>query len=109
MATGVPIPKESWGHWPSGRPKSPYRPKGGFKRVRRIWLQKNPPTFEGYYQCALCPQMVHISEVTLDHIVTRSHAPHLAYELSNLQPAHLLCNTARGSMSMEAWNKRARP
>lgn len=101
----VPVAKSSWGTWPSGKPKNPWRPKGGWYKVRKLWLKLNPPTHEGYYQCALCPEMVHVSEVTLDHILTRSQAPQLVYKLSNLQPAHWLCNTARGSMSMEAWNK----
>jgi 5-methylcytosine-specific restriction endonuclease McrA len=73
---------------------------------RIAWFDQNPPNHQGYYQCALCPQMVHKSEVTLDHIITRSKDKSLKYELSNLQPAHYLCNTARGSMSMEAWNTR---
>lgn len=72
---------------------------------RAAWFDLNPPNHQGYYQCALCPDMVRKDETTLDHVVTRSQRPDLKYELSNLQPAHALCNQARGSMSMEAWNK----
>lgn len=75
-----------------------------WKDAREAWFSLNPPNFQGYYQCALCPQMVHRDECTLDHIQTRSSRPDLKYDLENLQPAHALCNFARGSMSMEAWN-----
>jgi 5-methylcytosine-specific restriction endonuclease McrA len=71
---------------------------------RAAWFDLNPPDHQGYYQCALCPQMVLKTETTLDHIITRSRDPKLKYVLENLQPAHYVCNNQRGSMSMEAWN-----
>jgi 5-methylcytosine-specific restriction endonuclease McrA len=89
-------------------------PRGMFRRVpdklwestKIDWFELNPPDLgEEWYQCALCPKPVHKDEVTLDHIQTRSSRPDLKYKLDNLQPAHYLCNAARGSMSMEAWNK----
>lgn len=77
-------------------------------QCRMEWFEENPPNFEGYYQCALCPYMVLATETTLDHIETRSSHPHLKYVKSNLQPAHLACNTRRGSMTME-WYRDAYP
>lgn len=74
-----------------------------WKLTRRLWFDQNPPPFGEYYQCALCPYMVHRSETTLDHIETRSSRPDLKYVLSNLQPAHGACNVRRGSMTMEAY------
>lgn len=74
--------------------------------TRRLWFMQNPPPFGEYYQCALCPYMVHRSETTLDHIETRSSRPDLKYILSNLQPAHGVCNVRRGSMTMEAYWRR---
>lgn len=74
---------------------------------RAEWLESHPPDIDDlYYQCALCPYPVHKDEVTLDHIVTRSRDKKLIFEHSNLQPAHGRCNVERGSMTMEAWNKR---
>lgn len=103
MATNTgPIPKpiKQKTGWHVGKVKRQWL------QVRRQWLTQNPPTNGDYYECALCGQPVHKDEVTLDHIVTRSHDPNLRYDFDNLQPAHYLCNTARGSMSMEAWNAR---
>jgi hypothetical protein len=77
-----------------------------WSRCRGDWLRTNPPDHNGYYQCALGDDMVHLSEVTLDHIITRSRAPELRYVLSNLQPACEWHNYERGSMTMEAWNAR---
>lgn len=74
---------------------------------RAEWLELNPPDIEDlYYQCALCPYTIHKDEVTLDHIITRSRNKTLKYTHSNLQPTHWSCNAARGSMTMEAWNKK---
>lgn len=91
--------KRVYGYWWMG-------PKADTKwTVCRIaWQDQNPPNHEGYYQCALCPYMVHKKALTLDHILTRSSHPELKYTFSNLQPAHYACNYKRGSMTMEAWN-----
>lgn len=72
---------------------------------RKAWFALNPPDYRGLYVCALCANLVHKKEVTLDHIITRSRDPKLKYDLDNLQPAHFLCNQLRGSMTMEAWNE----
>ncbi|MFJ3394010.1 HNH endonuclease [Leifsonia aquatica] len=37
-----------------------------------------------------------------DHIVPRSKAPELTWELSNLRPAHKRCNEARGNRELVA-------
>lgn len=74
--------------------------------TRKLWFAQNPPTIGEYYQCALCPYMVHQSETTLDHIITRTADVTLKYTLSNLQPAHAICNQVRGSMSMESYRRR---
>ena len=98
-------------------PKPPKRGPKPKKRIRQVidqlwvqtrddWLDLNPPDENGNYQCALCPYWVYKDEVTLDHIITRSRNKALKYEHSNLQPAHWKCNVARGSMTMEAWNRR---
>jgi 5-methylcytosine-specific restriction endonuclease McrA len=66
------------------------------------WRKVNPPNLgEVYYQCALCPEAVHMDEMTLDHIHPRATYPHLKYSLENLQPCHFICNTRKGSMTME--------
>jgi 5-methylcytosine-specific restriction endonuclease McrA len=75
-------------------------------KTRKRWFHFNLPDQDGYYQCALCPRLVHESEVTLDHIVTRSRDVKLKYDLNNLQATHSKCNLDRGSMTMEAWNKK---
>lgn len=92
-----PIPK------PEKRKKK--RPKRIFTVVdqewltfRAEWLEANPPDLgEEYYQCALCPYPVHKDEVTLDHIIPRSRRKDLKYDPLNIQPAHAICNTLKGS------------
>lgn len=68
-----------------------------WQSTRKYWIKNNPPDHAGYYTCGICHQSVHIDEVTIDHKIPRSHAPHLRYEMSNLQPAHWFCNTQKGS------------
>ena len=41
------------------------------------------------------------SATTADHVIPRKHGGSNA--LSNLAPAHLSCNSARGSMTLEEW------
>jgi 5-methylcytosine-specific restriction endonuclease McrA len=77
--------------------------------ARAEWFELNSPDYDGdYYQCGLCPYAVHKDETTLDHIEPKSTHPHLKYVLSNLQPAHEVCNNRKGSMSME-WYRDAYP
>lgn len=87
------INKNSWRHH-----KDPM-----WEITRKLWFEYYPPTDGEYYQCALCPYMVHRKETTLDHIETRSSRPDLKYVLSNLQPAHYICNQRRGSLSLELY------
>lgn len=71
--------------------------------TRKQWLGSHEPDHAGFYICGLCGRHVHVSEVVLDHIMPRSKAPELEFELSNLQPAHQLCNGLKGSKTMEQW------
>lgn len=79
---------------------------GKWIACRKAWFDQNLPNHQGRYKCALCGKSVLKEETTLDHIVTRSRDPKLKYDLKNLQPAHFLCNHARGSLTMEEWNKK---
>lgn len=55
--------------------------------------------------CALCGQTINYeaedpndpAAFTVDHKLSRSQYPQLAEELSNLQPAHKKCNSAKHS------------
>lgn len=78
-----------------------------FTEVKMAWFLLNPPEYDGdYYQCRLCPFAVHTDVLTLDHIKPRSTYPQLKYDFENLQPAHVVCNSLKGSMSMEAYFQR---
>jgi 5-methylcytosine-specific restriction endonuclease McrA len=74
-------------------------------QTRADWFEFNQPNHEGYYQCGLCPYWVHCDETVLDHIKPKGSFPELKYVLSNLQPAHWICNQEKGSMSMEQWRE----
>lgn len=66
-------------------------------KARRDFLRLNPPNHEGYYVCYICGVWVLESEITVDHIVSRSRAPHLRYTFSNLAVCCSSCNEAKGS------------
>lgn len=77
-----------------------------WQATRICWFVENPPDYDGdYYQCRLCPFAVHKDETTLDHIWPRSTHPKRKFKLSNLQPAHAVCNSRKGSMSMPKYEK----
>jgi 5-methylcytosine-specific restriction endonuclease McrA len=65
--------------------------------ARALWFQLNEPSHEGYYTCALCGRVVHIDEVTLDHVIPRSRDVTLKYDQANLAPMHFACNNEKGS------------
>lgn len=74
------------------------------------WYKQNPPDHNGFYWCKI-PQCIHPGEpmrkkeVTLDHIIPRSKRPDLRMELSNLQPSHWDCNTLKGSVYGEDYER----
>lgn len=72
---------------------------------RRKWKLNNPPNDEGYYVCYLCGVWVQPSEMTLDHVIPRSRAPHLRFDDSNIKPSCWSCNTLKGSQSLESYKK----
>lgn len=76
-------------------------------KTRATWIRKNPPPIEGqYWECYLqihewCPVRIDIHKLTLDHVVSRSRDPSLRFNLENLKPACMYCNTEKGSRSYE--------
>ncbi len=66
-------------------------------KIKKKWKKLNPPNHEGYYTCGICKRAVHYTEVEIDHILPRSARPDLRFTMSNLQPAHHLCNFKKGS------------
>lgn len=76
--------------------------------TRATWIRKNPPPIEGkYWECYLqihqwCPIRIDIAHLTLDHVVSRTRDPKLRFNLSNLKPSCIYCNTEKGSRSVEA-------
>jgi 5-methylcytosine-specific restriction endonuclease McrA len=75
--------------------------------TRATWIRKNPPPVEGrYWLCYLqihpwCPVRIDISQLTLDHVVSRSRDPSLRFNLDNIKPACQYCNTEKGSKSLD--------
>lgn len=47
--------------------------------------------------CWMCHKWVHIDDMELDHIISRSRRPDLRYVHSNLAPSCHDCNTKKGS------------
>ena len=68
-----------------------------WKRTRQKWKDKNKPDENGYYICAICKQKVHISKLSLDHIISKSLYPELEFDITNLQPTHAFCNKEKGT------------
>lgn len=77
-----------------------------WQRTRVDWIEANPPSFGGYWECYLkispmCPKFLTIDTLTLDHVVGRGRDSKLRYVLSNLKPACSPCNNLKGSQSVE--------
>ena len=81
-----------------------------FEAAKRLWFKNNPPDHQGYYFCVYCgkaltkdPALIElgIELVTIDHRMSRSDAPELRYEQSNLAPCCAGCNSEKGSKSIE--------
>lgn len=79
--------------------------------TRATWIRNNPPTIAGkYWECYLkihewCPGRLTARTLTLDHVISRSHAPGLRFDASNLRPACIYCNGMKGSKSLEQVKK----
>jgi len=75
--------------------------------TRATWIKRNPPPIDSqFWECYLhihpwCPGRVDIHTMTLDHVVSRSHAPGLRFNMTNLRPACRYCNNQKGSRSLE--------
>lgn len=75
--------------------------------TRATWIRKNPPPIEGkYWECYLrihpyCPGRIDLEHLTLDHVVSRSRDPSLRFNLDNLRPACMWCNTEKGSKALD--------
>ena len=84
--------------------KKPMRKRGKhFKQwmdTRDKWLEQNKAP---YYFCYICDKMMTRTELTLDHIESRSRRPELRYVLKNLRPCCAKCNTEKGSLGLEEY------
>lgn len=75
--------------------------------TRATWIRKNPPPIDGkFWICYLrihpsCPVQIDITQLTLDHVVSRSRDPKLRFKPSNLKPACFYCNNMKGSRDLE--------
>lgn len=75
--------------------------------ARKTWAASGEP-------CALCGGQIDYSDrsrsnpmrLHVDHIVPFKHRPDLELELSNLQPAHMRCNIAKGDGRITVKNAR---
>lgn len=110
-------------HWPYQCFKNPYLKKYGWQgskawdnpktrkalkkrgkhyviwmKTRTQWFIENPAE---YYNCYICGKSLMPYETTLDHVIPRSRAPHLRYDMSNLKPCCGLCNQEKGSKVYE--------
>ena len=75
--------------------------------TRATWIRKNPPPINNkYWECYLrispyCPVQIDIAHLTLDHVVSRTRDPSQRFNLANLKPACLPCNTMKGSRALD--------
>ena len=100
---------EHYKTWCYNKPKQPIKVKVtevkkrgkhfyAWKAFRKDWLSRNP---ELVFTCGICGGQVSREEVTLDHIIPRSSGPQFRYDPKNIQPAHYLCNTTKGSRKVD--------
>lgn len=99
------------------KPRSPMKQTSTLKRgkpmrkmgkVGKKWLETRDRWFEAgnkapYYKCYICGKLLTRSQLTLDHIKSRSRHPELRYVLKNLAPCCWDCNTAKGSLDIEEY------
>lgn len=76
--------------------------QNAWNRTRIKWKKANQPDFQGYWYCKIKPCLLpgvplDESTLTLDHVIPRSKRPDLTFDITNLVPAHGLCNHDKGS------------
>lgn len=88
-------------------PTKPINRNGATKKkwlsTRSAWLKANQPDYKGCYTCHYCGKSVDYTIITLDHLIPRSRAPELRYELSNLVPCCSSCNRLKGSVAHDEY------
>ena len=67
-------------------------------RVRKEFVQENPPDHAGFYLCGICSLPVHFLDMEVDHVVGRVGGNLVDKE--NLQPSHTVCNRLKGSRKL---------
>lgn len=69
--------------------------------TKKKWFANNKPDYDKHhYICWLCKKPVHITKVTLDHVMPVENWPEYAKELSNIKPAHDWCNHERHAQEL---------
>lgn len=103
-------PKCSYNRY--AKPRKPIKRIGKIAKkwvqTRNQWIKDNPPNHLGCYICGICGGILHVDELTLDHVVPRSNFRNYDKrdDYSNLQPAHYFCNTEKGSKHSVDTSKR---
>ena len=64
--------------------------KREWNRVRREYIKKYPPNFQGYHVCSLCGKWV--THIDIDHIQKRGSHPELISDFSNLRKVCRSCH-----------------
>ena len=96
---------------PKKQPERTPIKKGGkheqaWRLFRTRYLELHPSNHEGYYECYICNRWVETQDITLDHKISRSDAPELRYNQENIGFCCGLCNSKKGSLSLEQYRKR---
>lgn len=68
--------------------------------TRHQWIAAHV-TATGTWNCYLCGRELTLDTLTLDHIKSRSRHPELRFDLTNLAPCCIGCNTRKGSKDLE--------
>lgn len=63
-------------------------------KTKELWFERNK---QPYYACDYCGKIMTRTQLTLDHVKSRSKHPELRFRLDNLVPACWSCNTEKGS------------
>ena len=90
------------------KPRIPIRPKPNLTWDQTVdrWYALNPPDENGNWICYLqiadlCPKLLDKEQITLEHVIPKSRGKKYKYNVNNIRPACVYCNSLKGSRTLE--------
>jgi 5-methylcytosine-specific restriction endonuclease McrA len=70
------------------------------------WHLANP-AIHGLWECylqisSLCPRQLDKDQLTLEHVIPKVRGRKYKYDINNIKPACVYCNSIKGSQTLEA-------